>query len=366
METLKMILKKILELLVKLPIECIKIVKNLVCNLLKKISLIFNKESNSVKTDSSDKPKLININDEKNNEDKPTTTESNKDDEDKISDTNCNKAEENKPFDLDSKKDNENKPFGSDYNKDDKDKSLTTNNTKNDKDEILTTDNIIDVENKTSTTDNEKDNGEKHNIESGIKIELKKYLFEDIEKNEENFNKIFEGIEKIRDTLSLPEKDLEIYLKKIASLEKEIIKLKNKTQKEIDDEDIEEDEYSEILTNKFVNLLAENYKTILQTTLNNIVYKKDKCFEEAFEIFEKFLLELGFEKKNIFLETISIEEKNIVYFDIIDIETKNELEDNKVKEITLQPYFLDFKGSDEDSKVYIPGQLIYYKYRRKD
>lgn len=353
METLKMILKKILELLVKLPIECIKIVKNLVCNLLKKISLIFNKESNSVKTDSSDKPKLININDEKNNENKPTTTESNKDDEDKISDTNCNKAEENKPFDLDSKKDNENKPFDSDYNKDDKD-------------EISITDNIIDVENKTSPTDNEKDNGEKHNIESGIKIELKKYLFEDIEKNEENFNKIFEGIEKIRDTLSLPEKDLEIYLKKIASLEKEIIKLKNKTQKEIDDEDIEEDEYSEILTNKFVNLLAENYKNILQTTLNNIAYKKDKCFEKAFEIFENFLLELGFEKKNILLKTISVGEKNIDYFDIIDIETKNELEDNKVKEITLQPYFLDFKDSDEDSEVYIPGQLIYYKYRRKD
>ena len=95
------------------------------------------------------------------------------------------------------------------------------------------------------------------------------------------------------------------------------------------------------------------------------MYKRqEKCYVEAFENFEKFLLNLDFEKGDFEIRNIDFNNKNIYYFAPINIETKNEHEDGKVKKITWQPYIMYYNSYNEEKKAYIPGQIIVYRYGR--
>ena len=109
--------------------------------------------------------------------------------------------------------------------------------------------------------------------------------------------------------------------------------------------------------------MNENYKIVIENILKNVEYKKEKCYEDAFQIFEEFLLNLDFRKGNYQIK--NVENNDTDYFEVIGIRTEKEEEDGRVKEITRQPYILNYKDNcGEEKEMYISGQLIFYRYGR--
>ena len=207
---------------------------------------------------------------------------------------------------------------------------------------------------------------EKINVESGItinEIKERKYLFTSINDNEKSFKEIFKEIEKIKENLFLPEKDQRIYLKRIDELDRDIKKLKRDVEERIEDEDIEEEEYNFEVSDAFIKVLESDYVRIIETSLKNIEYKKLDCYKKAFKVFEEFLLNLGFEKGNFLIKKVRSEDKNMVYFENIEIKTKNKLEGETVKEIVWQPYLMYYKNAEgKEEEKYIKGRLIFWRY----
>lgn len=367
MESLKKVVEFLMKLLVKLPINCIKYIKNLIKICLGSIVSIFKNKEKITEIKKNDTVRENDIQEEKYNN--QSVEESKEIEEKEIVEDNKQQDGEISVYILGGEPKN---------NREQKEK--------------VETEEKIEIIKKKEEEEKTKEQISKETqliVEPSIVIEtdssiiinpippielpkfiepettISKILFEDIEKNEEIFNRIFKELEKVKNSLSLPEMDQKIFMKRIENLEKELKKYKTRLEKEIEEEDIEEDEYSETVSNKFIKILNENYKIVIENIIKNIEYKKDKCYEDAFQIFEEFLLNLDFRKGNYQIKNIDINNREIDYFRIINIETKNELEDNKVKEITWQPYILNYKDNYGDEKeAYIPGQLIFYRYGR--
>lgn len=393
MEKLIEIMKRLVNLLTKLPKECIEIVKKLIENFLENIIDLIKGKNRTIL-----KEKIIDKNDKDNLEIKNDSNVVEEDlnlvDNEKKSSNLENSNNEN----FEEKNQNNEKKELCPLENEEKKSNLENNNKNSIEKESLEDSNDIEEilnpsseKEKTSLSPIDKGESTKENVnvEPGVTIEipeltivepalpepvilkpikekeiLKKYLFDDIEKNEEVFQKIFKEVEILKNNLSLPEQDQKIFLKRIDNLEKELRKFKLKIDEEIEESDIDEDNYSDELVNRFISLLNENYKIVIENILKNIEYKKEKCYVEAFENFEKFLLNLDFEKGDFEIRNIDFNNKDIYYFTPINIETKNEYEDGKVKKITWQPYIMYYNSYNEEKKAYIPGQIILYRYGR--
>ena len=366
MGNIKKIFENLMKLLIKLPVTCIKILKNLVKLCLESIISIFKNKDSITDIQNS---KIIEENkiEEKNNdiqtiensirEKECSVKEDNHQSRDEISIYICGESKDDNTQETEEQKE---KTIETEKKKEDNDSKQERNNIKEsvrvEPAPVIKTPNLGDS--------NQVPIGEFPTIIEPEPI-ITEVLFENIEKNEEIFDKIFNELEKIKNNLSLPELDQKIFLKRINDLEKELKKYKKNLDIEIEDEDIEEDEYSETVSNKFIKILNENYKIVIENILKNIEYKKEQCYRDAFKVFENFLFSLEFRKGNYQIQYIDINNKELEYFNNILIETSNEQEDRKVKEITWQPYILKYKDSSGDEKeMYIPGQLIYYRYGR--
>lgn len=365
MESLKKVVEFLMKLLVKLPINCIKHIKDLIKTCLENIVSIFKNKEKITEIKENNTFRENNIEKEKYNN--QSVEESKKIEEKEIVEDNNQQEGEISVYILggEPKNDSEQKE------KVETEESIRTTEKKeeeeNKKERIsketqLMVEPSIVIETDSSIITNPIPPIELPKFTKPEPI-LPKILFEDIDKNEEVFSRIFQELEKVKNSLSLPEMDQKIFMKRIENLEKELKKYKTKLEKEIEEEDIEEDEYSESVSNVFIEILSKNYKIVIENILKNIEYKRDKCYKDAFQIFESFLLNLDFRKGDYQIKNIRNNDTD--YFKVIDIRTEKETEDGNIKEITWQPYILNYKDKDgEEKEVYIPGQLIFYRYGR--
>uniref|UniRef100_UPI0025FAC5A3 hypothetical protein n=1 Tax=uncultured Fusobacterium sp. TaxID=159267 RepID=UPI0025FAC5A3 len=310
MEKLIEIMKRLVNLLTKLPKECIEIVKKLIENFLENIIDLIKGKNRTIL-----KEKIIDKNDKDNLEIKNDSNVVEEDlnlvDNEKKSSNLENSNNEN----FEEKNQNNEKKELCPLENEEKKSNLENNNKNsiekesledsNDTEEVLTSSSEKEKTN-LSPIDKGESIKESVNVEPGVTIEIpeptilepvlpepvifkpikekeisKKYLFDDIEKNEEVFQKIFKEVEILKNNLSLPEQDQKIFLKRIDNLEKELRKFKLKIDEEIEESDIDEDNYSDELVNRFISLLNENYKIVIENILKNIEYKKEKCYVEA-------------------------------------------------------------------------------------
>ena len=254
MKSLKKVIEFLMKLLAKLPIDCIKFIKNLIKVCLESIVSIFKNKEKITEIKEDDTVRENNIKEEKYNN--QSVEESKELEENEIVEDNNQQDGEISVYILGGEPKNDSEQ---------KEKVET-------KESIRTTEKKEEEENKKEQISKET----QLMVEPGIVIEtdssiitnptppielpkfiepepiLPKILFEDIDKNEEVFSRIFQELEKVKNSLSLPEMDQKIFMKRIENLEKELKKYRTKLEKEIEDEDIEEDEYSETVSNKFI------------------------------------------------------------------------------------------------------------------
>lgn len=215
-------------------------------------------------------------------------------------------------------------------------------------------------------------NREKDDLQIGIAIksplknekkeikEEKIFLFKDIDENDEVFNRIFKETEIVKANLSLPEQDKNINLIKLNQFENKIKKLKDKINKNIENDDIDEDEYSAEVTYKFIDILDSEYTPILK----NLALKDDESFKKAYELVENFLIKIGFRKYVIDTDKLDDNNKDIIEsFKINTVTVKDINENNKIRKILMYPYYIYLKEDDEDVKHYLLGELILGKYK---
>lgn len=201
----------------------------------------------------------------------------------------------------------------------------------------------------------------------GIPITIEKrkessILFDDIDNNSEIFARILLGIDNMKKNLLLPEEDQVIYLKLIGNLEKDFVKLKDKIDKKIGKEDIDEDDYSEVVTNEFIKVLKDGYRRLIDNITAKINYSSDQKYVETYHLFEQFVFDLGM-TKGLYKEEMNID--NIIdYFDVVPVTTTNKDENKKIKSIDFQPYFISYQNDDGDKEeMYIYGRLVFYQYK---
>lgn len=368
MESLKKVVEFLMKLLVKLPINCIKYIKDLIKTCLESIVSIFKNKEKITEIKENDTVRENNIEEEKYNN--QSVEEIKGIEENEIIEDNNQQDGEIGEYILGGEPKNDSEQKDKIETKENVEIIKKKEEEEKQKEQIIENTQVIVEPAPVVITNSLKAMDSTQSVEPSKFIEpepiLPKILFEDIDKNEEVFSRIFQELEKVKNSLSLPEMDQKIFMKRIENLEKELKKYKTKLEKEIKEEDIEEDEYSESVSNVFIEILSKNYKIVIENILKNIEYKRDKCYKDAFQIFESFLLNLDFRKGDYQIKNIkNIRNNDTDYFKVIDIRTEKETEDGNVKEITWQPYILNYKDKDgEEKEVYILGQLIFYRYGR--
>lgn len=265
--------------------------------------------------------------------------------EEEINENKDNKTEEIKVVDKNVEKDDKNKKI---------EKINEEPEEKNKNDEKVETVPVIE---------DEEDEAEPTVTGIGINITTpeEKILFDDIEKNDEIFEKIFDGIEKMKKNLSLPDDDRKIFETLISALDKNLKKYAEKLEEEIADDDIDEDEYSENVTYKFMGILENEYRRIIDNLSKKYEYTKDEAYKKGLEVVEKFVLDLGFEKGEY---TTNDNIENIIEeFEVVKINGNSPAEDKKIKNIDFQPYSILYKEDDETKKVCIKGRLVMFEFK---
>jgi hypothetical protein len=187
-------------------------------------------------------------------------------------------------------------------------------------------------------------------------------LFDDIMlayKNIDNMADIKKHLEKY-DT-----EESRIYLKNISSYKKQIEKFKAK----VVPGKIDEDERSEILTNKFVTTLKDYFITKFLPSIYNGT-------EDRLNPFNRDLLRyVNSYLKNIFVYSGSYSDykigknpndENYKYIDIATTKTNDKKLHETIKEVEMLPYFIDYR--DEDGIIkrnWIQGKVTIYKFSEK-
>ena len=194
-----------------------------------------------------------------------------------------------------------------------------------------------------------------------LKPEVHNILFKDIDDFENVIDGFINQADYINENLNIDEEDKEIYLEYINRVKKQLIKFKNSTLKKIQNEDIDEDDYSEIVTYKFIKLLEDDYRQLLQTSISNFDHNKNKKYQDAIKVIESLVLNNGFEKYEITEKFLS---PNLAMSNtIITLDAKNKENDNLISEVLTNPYFVYLIEDDEEKKVYLKGKIIVQKYK---
>ena len=155
-------------------------------------------------------------------------------------------------------------------------------------------------------------------------------------------------------------KTSEIYLKNIINYKKKISLLKEKNPPG----KIDEDEFSEILTGKFVKILDTNFiDKFIYSIYNGSVNGLTSYYEELLDKVKKYLESLyvfSAEAKH-FEANKSISENLLEKVNITPNKTSDKKMHNKIKKTEQLPYFLHCKDEDGDiKKLFIKGRLTIY------
>ena len=193
-------------------------------------------------------------------------------------------------------------------------------------------------------------------------------LFDDIENHDEIFNRILKELATVKANLKLnKQEDQVIFTDILNTVERKINKIKKEIDKNIEKENIYDDEYSQTATIKLIGILNSEYKKLINVTINKIENNQEdnKTLNTVLDLLENFLFDLGFVKKNYDANTIDIFSDSVPReFDILPISTNNPTEDNKVSKIEELPYLIKYIDDTEEETIgVLKGTLFLMKYK---
>ncbi|MGL6066380.1 MAG: hypothetical protein ACRC0R_04810 [Cetobacterium sp.] len=198
-------------------------------------------------------------------------------------------------------------------------------------------------------------------IESAIKKEIQKViLFDKKENHEKIYFKFIDNLKVVEQFLKKSQdSEAELYSKLIDQYKESL----ERVNKKINFLKIEENEYSEELTYKFIYVIERDFLRILTSIIKGEKLKNRDFYKVFKNKLEEYIENLGFYKR----EDLDITEGKVLnenvytYMELFRVSTEDKNLDKKIKEIELDPYFIKFYDEDGEEKEYATkGKLSVY------
>ncbi len=196
-------------------------------------------------------------------------------------------------------------------------------------------------------------------------VEKKKeevFLFDKIETYDKIHNLFIEGLKPIKKFLK-DESKSESYLKQMEQYKKSLEKIKEK----INLKKIDEEEYSEEVTKKYLDIVERDYIKILISVTRGRKIKNEKFYVKFEDLLENYLKSLHIEKLNAkIVEGKKMTNDDYNYGNIVGVSyTEKENLDKTIKEIENTPYKIKFYDEDEEVQEYIIKSRIHIMKKKE-
>lgn len=189
------------------------------------------------------------------------------------------------------------------------------------------------------------------NKEKKLEILKPKILFRDKKGYDESYKKIYNGAEEIKQYIeSLSHEDKTIFSKMISQYQNML----NRIYTKIDLDDIDEDEYSEVMTYKYMEIIERDLLKILQSAIRGRTTKKNNFYIEVENKIKEYLVKAGIARKEIKCEEgKKVSDEAYKYMNLQKVRAENEALHGTIKSIDLDPYAVLFLNEDGEEKEYV-------------
>lgn len=189
------------------------------------------------------------------------------------------------------------------------------------------------------------------NQEKNLEILKPKILFRDKKGYDEGYKKIYNGAEEIKQHIeSLNHEDKTIFAKMISQYQNML----NRIHTKIDLDDIDEDEYSEVMTYKYMEIIERDLLKILQSAIRGRTTKKNNFYIEVENKIKEYLAKSGITRKEIECEEgKKVSDEAYKYMNLQKVSTENEAFHGTIKSVDLNPYAVIFLDEDGEEKEYV-------------
>ncbi|MGL5963239.1 MAG: hypothetical protein ACRCZR_02180 [Cetobacterium sp.] len=189
------------------------------------------------------------------------------------------------------------------------------------------------------------------NKERNLEIVKPQILFRDKKVYDEDYKKIYNGAEEIKQHIeSLKHEDKTIFAKMISQYQDML----NRIHAKINLDHIDEDEYSEVVTYKYMEIIERDLLKILQSAIRGRTTKKNNFYIEVENKIKESLAKVGIIKKEIECEKgKKVSDEAYKHMNLQKVRAESEVLHETIKSIDLDPYAVIFLDEDGEEKEYI-------------